>query len=127
MVRRPHENGAPIPRDIPTRDHKEPRTYGGPTTPENIIAACLLCNNLRGEIDAVAFKNLVTKWFKRDPTLKARWHTIEKEEFAAFKRECMHVHERQLRGLGIRSLEHAFRHFAFVRHHPQVLHGLQRA
>jgi hypothetical protein len=117
MVKHTYIEGAPTPNNALTKDHLEPRTYGGPTTPENIVAACCLCNNLRGEIDATSFSNLLRKWFKQDPTLRDRWHSISKREFREFKLRCMSVHERQLRGLGIRSIESAFRHFKFIRCH----------
>jgi hypothetical protein len=114
MVPHQHSDGVPTPRNAPTKDHLEPRTYGGPTTLANLVAACCQCNNLRGEIEVQAFRNLLRKWFKRDPTLHARWHTISAEELRTFKYHCMYAHARQLNGLAIRSIEHAFRHSTFT-------------
>lgn len=114
MIRHQYVEGVPLPRNAATKDHVEPRTYEGETSWWNMVAACSQCNNLRGEIEAEAFFNLMQKWFKRDSTLRARWHTIDRAELAELKRECMSVHVRQLRGLGKRHIEFAFRHFDFV-------------
>jgi HNH endonuclease len=108
------------PRNLLTKDHLEPRTYGGLTQYNNLIAACAQCNNLRGEMEAQAFYNLQQKWFKRDSTLKARWHQISRAELYEFKKQCHDAHERQLHGLAIRNIEYAFRHFKFC-HHRNLL------
>ncbi len=115
MIRHKHIDGAPMPRNAATKDHLEPRFYGGVTTTENLIAACYQCNSLRGELEALAFFNLQQKWFKRDESLRPRWHSASREELVEFKIQCQSVHVRQLNGLGRRSLEHAFRHLQFVR------------
>lgn len=115
MIRYQHVDGETMPRNAATRDHLEPRVYGGKTSYENMIAACLLCNNLRGELEAIAFFNLQQKWFKRDESLRKRWHSVSHEELIEFKVQCITVHVRQLNGLGRRSLEHAFRHLQFIR------------
>jgi len=115
MIRHQHISGLPTPRNAITKDHFEPRMYGGETVEENLIAACCQCNNLRGEMDAFAFFNLMQKWFKRDPSLRVRWHLISREELGELKIQCQSVHARQLHGLGRNSIEFAFRHFHFVR------------
>jgi 5-methylcytosine-specific restriction endonuclease McrA len=98
-----------------TKDHFEPRVYGGPTVFENMIAACCQCNNLRGELDAFAFYNLMCKWLKRDPTLWERWYSLTRSELRTLKEQCHTVHERQLNGLAFRHIEYAFRHFHFTK------------
>ncbi len=102
--------GEPLPRNALTRDHFEPRVHGGPTVSENLALACSLCNGLRGDMDAYAFYNLLQKWFKNNPGLQERWHTIDSELIAAITAHCKQVHESFLRGRGKRSVEHAFRH-----------------
>ncbi len=114
MIRHVHIDGISMARNAATKDHIEPRCYDGPTTLMNMVAACSLCNNLRGEIEAEAFYNLVQKWFKRDSTLRNRWHNISREEFRALKHRCTLVHARQLHGLGKRHKEFAFRHYDFA-------------
>lgn len=84
MIRHQHINGVPTPRNALTKDHLEPRTYGGPTQIENIIAACCQCNNLRGEMEAIAFYNLTQKWFRRNKKLWDRWHLVSREELFIF-------------------------------------------
>jgi hypothetical protein len=113
MIRHTHYNGVPTPRDALIKDHLEPRTYGGPTEINNIIAACCQCNNLRGEMEALAFHNLMQKWFKRDATLRGRWHMVTREELYTLKLQCIKVHERQLNGLARKYIEYAFRHVIF--------------
>lgn len=114
MFRHTHCFGQPIPRNALTRDHVIPRVYDGLTVPDNLIAACLQCNNLRGEMYAQAFKNIMRKWFKRDPELRVRWHSISREEFCALKLQCLAIHERQLRGLAKRHVLLAYRHYDFI-------------
>jgi hypothetical protein len=114
MVKHRHLDGEPTPRNAITKDHLEPRVYGGLTILQNLVAACSLCNVLRGEIDAKTFSNLQRKWFKRDPSLWARWHNLNREEYASFKLECLRVHERQLRGIARHYVEYAFRHDEFT-------------
>ena len=114
MIRHQHISGVPTPRNAATKDHLEPRTYGGETKKDNLIAACCQCNGLRGELEAMAFFNLMQKWFKRDPTLHERWHQVDLGELREFKMQCLTVHVRQLNGLGRHSVEMAFRHFHFV-------------
>lgn len=113
MIRQKQIYGVSLPRNAMTKDHIKPKVYGGPTTRENLIAACSQCNSLRGEMEATAFSNLMRKWFKRDVTLHARWHHISRVELGQFKEESIFVHERQLRGLARRWIEYGFRHFDF--------------
>jgi len=124
MIRHKQTDGQSTPRDALTKDHVEPRAYGGPTQFDNIVAACCMCNNMRGEMDAVAFFNLLQKRFKRDQTLRARWHKITPQEFSTFKLQCIHVHERQLRGLAKTYVEHAIHHMIFTHRRR---HQLRRA
>lgn len=114
MVRVKQMYGVTYPRNAMTKDHLEPRVYGGPNSRENLIAACSQCNHLRGEMDARAFKNLQRKWFRRDPTLQERWHSISREELNRYKVQTLTVHERHMRGLGIYFIEYGFRHFDFT-------------
>lgn len=114
MVPHAYASGVSLPRNAPTKDHLEPRTYAGPTTPKNLVMACSQCNGLRGEIDAMTFVNLMLKWFKRDPTLRARWHTISREELRGFKQQCLRVYARQLNGQAVRYRDRAFRHSEFT-------------
>lgn len=114
MMRHRTKYGQPMPRNTATKDHYEPKTYGGITSYENMIAACFQCNTLRGELDADAFYNLMQKWFKRDPNLRVRWHTLTREELYPLKINCLLVHEKQLRGRAQKYIEYAFRHFTFV-------------
>lgn len=114
MFRHRHRPGYPTPRDAITKDHLIPRVYDGPTIQENLVAACCQCNNLRGEMDAAAFQNILFKWFKRDPWLWIRWHTISTDELQELKLACLHIHERQLRGLARHYVDIAYRHLEFT-------------
>lgn len=109
-----------IPRNAATREHVIPRSYEGQGF-ENLVAACRLCNELRGNMDAIAFYNLQQKWFKRDTTLRARWHYISETEYRIFKRTCLLTQERHLRGLARRHIEYAYRHHTFVFHNRERL------
>ncbi len=80
-----------VPPNQLTKDHYLPRCYGGPTEPHNLVAACGQCNWIRGSLDAETFAILVEKWFRQDPQLRDRWHSISRQEFLSFKRECEHV------------------------------------
>ena len=103
-----------------TREHVIPRSYNGEGR-ENLVAACRLCNELRGNMDAIAFYNLQQKWFKRDETLRARWHKISVDEYQHFKQLCLRTQERHLRGLARRHIEYAYRHQAFIYHNRERL------
>lgn len=110
-----------VPRNAMTKEHVIPKSYGGPTEKENLVAACQQCNEMRGNMDAVAFYNLIQKWFRRDETLRSRWHSISRQERYAFKLRCLHTQERQLRGLSQRYAVYAFRHAVFVYHNRERL------
>lgn len=119
MIKHIHVDGVPTPRNAMTKDHFEPRVYGGGTFRSNLIAACCQCNNLRGEMEAEAFYNLMQKRFKRDESLWQHWHSISRRELHELKQHCRNVHERQLFGLAKRHIEHAFRHWDFTRRHEE--------
>ncbi len=119
MIRHTEKTGS-IPRNAITRDHVEPQGYGGKNK-DNIVAACSLCNGLRGNMDALAFFNLMQKWFRKDFTLQARWHDICDEEYRVFQSQCLNTHDRFLRGIAIKSVEHGFRHHALLLEHGHRL------
>ena len=114
MFQHQHVSGRRTPPDAITKDHLEPRVYGGETSERNLVAACCQCNNLRGEMEAEAFKNLMEKWFKRDPYLWIRWHQLGPDELSRLKINCLQVHERQLRGIAKRYRDIAYRHLDFT-------------
>lgn len=122
MVKYTHKQYLTIPRNAVTRDHVKPKAHGGGNG-INLVAACSLCNSLRGSLEAIAFFNLQQKWFRRDPTLQARWHAITHEEYQVLQRACLETHSRHLSGLGIRDVEAAFLHFRLVRAYPHILLG----
>lgn len=105
--------------DAGTREHVEPKSYGGVGLEENLAVACRQCNELRGNMDYVAFCNLIHKWFKRDNTLRNRWHSISDQERREFKLTCLRVQERQLRGLGKKYQLYADRHRIFMHHNEE--------
>jgi hypothetical protein len=121
MLLHQHVPGEPTPRDALTKDHVTPRVLGGPTTVENLVAACCQCNFMRGEIDAEAFANILEKWFRKDPFLWIRWHTIAWSDVLERKHHCMVVHERILRGRARRYREYAYRHQEYVYRAPQTV------
>ncbi len=65
-------------------------------------------------MEAEAFYNLMQKWFKKNPYLWIRWHTISRDELYDLKLHCLQVHERQLRGKAKRYIAFAYRHFEFT-------------
>lgn len=103
------------PRNAMTREHFIPRSYQG-VGKENLVAACRQCNEMRGNMDAIAFYNLLQKWFKRDETLWERWHHISTFEYRQFKLRCLQTQERHLRGMGQRHPVYAERHSRFMLH-----------
>jgi hypothetical protein len=121
MVRHQHRNGWPTPRNTMTFDHLEPKSYGGAWLIENMVIACAQCNQLRGNMEALAFFNLQQKWFRRNRLLWYEWHIIPWSALQPLRQQCLLVHERQLYGLARRDLERAFRHFALVRTYPHLL------
>ena len=53
-----HYCGAPFdgdPQRAKTRDHKQPRSRGGPDTTYNIVACCELCNRSKGNMTYAEF------------------------------------------------------------------------
>ena len=122
MIRHQHIEGRPIPRDAITKDHYIARAWGGKTTPENMVAACAQCNHLRGDMEAEAFYNLMQKWFKKKPYLWIRWHQLNGDDLYELRRQCIHVHERQLRGKAKRHIEYVYRHIEFVFRERRRLH-----
>ena len=110
-----------VTRNAMTREHVICRSYGGETTRENLVAACRMCNEMRGNMDAIAFYNLLQKWFKRDETLHDRWHHITVDEYRQLKLGCLRTQERHLRGLARRSIEYAYRHHTFICHNQERL------
>lgn len=113
MVLHKHNNGKSPPRAAATRDHLVPRALGGQGG-NNIVAACVQCNHLRGDMDYIAFHNLLRKLFKRNPSIHERWHELTDNEIHEIWLICLHTHERQLAGLAMQSVEHAFQHFKLL-------------
>ena len=111
-----HTEGKSAPSNAITRDHVEAKVHGG-TQDQNLVAACLVCNNLRGDMDAIAFYKILQKWFKRDTSLHQRWHNLQKQEFQYFHKQCILIEHKLLKGKGIRHIEYAFRHMRHVRIH----------
>lgn len=111
----------PLPSDALTKDHVVPRSEGGITAPSNMVAACSQCNNLRGDIAAEAFYNLMQKWFKRNPFLWIRWHNLSRSELYDLKLRCIRVQEQRLRGKAQHYPRYAFQHFDYVRREERML------
>ena len=82
-------------RNEPTKDHVEPRCHGGETVEGNLVMACAQCNQIRGAMDAEVFYELLHHWFKKDRTLRNRWHEISRVELAKLKNECSRIHRVQ--------------------------------
>jgi hypothetical protein len=85
------------PSNLLTKDHVNPRCYGGPTHADNLVAACGQCNWIRGALDAETFYILIQLWFNNDLLLHKRWHTISRLEYIHFKRECERIDKLQWR------------------------------
>lgn len=111
------------PRNAISRDHVIPRACDGKNA-DNLVAACAQCNHLRGDMDAIAFFNLLQRLFRRSPNLHARWHYVSRATLANLRIRFLLTHERYLRGLGKRHKEYAFRHMHFVTNYG---HELRRA
>ncbi len=120
MIEVPQEEPSFVPRNAMTREHVIPKSYDGKGR-ENLVAACRQCNEMRGNMDAIAFYNLLQKWFKRDETLRERWHDIDVTEYQHFKLLCLRTQERHLRGLARRHIEYAYRHHSFIYHNRERL------
>lgn len=52
------------PPNLATREHLVPKSHGGTRAPENIVVACIRCNNARG--------NKVRAWRPKDAWLRRR-------------------------------------------------------
>lgn len=50
---------APLSRKRSTADHVIPISRGGTNNKENIVAACCLCNSIKGSMSATEFKRLL--------------------------------------------------------------------
>ncbi len=96
-----------------TRDHVLAQARGGKNE-DNLVIACLLCNNLRGDMDAIAFFNFMQKFFQRNPKIHENWHDVEQDIIDELRIKLLHVHESQLRGLGKHYIEFAFVHFDLI-------------
>ena len=101
-----------VPPNAATRDHIEPRVYGGGGS--NFAAACFQCNTLRDDTEAIAFYNLLQKWFRRIDGLHENWHSLSKAALLDLRKLRLESQERQLQGLGVRNIEFAFRHHRLV-------------
>lgn len=55
----------PLPRERATADHKRPQAHGGRTTRENIAAACIFCNQVKGATPEGKFWRLIDDHFKK--------------------------------------------------------------
>lgn len=111
----------PLPPDTLTKDHYIPRSEGGVTHPDNMVAACSQCNNLRGDVSIEVFYNLQQKWFKKNPYLWIRWHRLTRHELYDLKLQCLRVHERRLRGKARRNILYAYRHVDFSLREERLL------
>lgn len=120
IERHKNRRGRPLPPNAITRDHIIPKSQGG-TNADNLLAACNICNFLRGDMDAYAFFNLLQRLFRRNPRLRRNWHSLSKETIANLRVRFLLTHERQLRGLGIRDISIAFAHAKLIEHHGHTL------
>jgi hypothetical protein len=111
----------PLPPDALTKDHFVPRSEGGITAPSNMVAACSQCNNLRGDVSAEAFYNILQKLFKKQPFLWIRWHSLSRDELYDLKLRCMRTHERRLRGKALRHPRYAYQHADFSQREARLL------
>lgn len=109
-------------RNHMSQDHFLAATYGGTKDADNIIMACIQCNCLRKHLDARVFDCLMQRWFQRDPTLQARWHSITHTEIARFNREILYYQELHLRHKSKTSGEEfKQRHETFLQHYAHKL------
>lgn len=110
-----------VPRQAATKEHVIPKSYNGLGLLDNLVAACRLCNELRGNMDAVAFYNLQQKWFRRDETLRPRWHAITMAEYHHFKLRCLETQYRHLEGLSRHCRISRYRFVMFSYHYAERL------
>jgi len=111
----PTENNH-YPSNMATREHVIPRAHGGENN-NNLVIACLLCNSLRGDMDATAFYNFMNKYFRRNPEEHECWHLHRPKDLSNLQKHLLSVEESRLRGLARKSLECAFLHIALLREH----------
>ena len=110
-----------VPRKAATKEHVTPKSHNGLGLIENLVAACRLCNELRGNMDAIAFYNLQQKWFRRDKSLRNRWHEISTAEYQVFKLRCLQTQYNHLKGLSRHCRISRFRFVMFSYHHNERL------
>lgn len=110
-----------VPRNAATKEHIVPKSYNGLGYLENLVAACRLCNELRGNMDAIAFYNLQQKWFKKDETLRLRWHSVSAQEYRDYKLSCLDTQYRQLQGLARKCRISRHRFVWFTYHNAERL------
>lgn len=110
-----------LPRNALTREHVIPKSYDGDGLDPNLVAACSLCNGLRGNIDATAFFYLQQEWFRHDRTLRERWHSISPTEYRHFRQQCLITHELHLRRRSKKCVIAALRYQHFLTHHGEQL------
>jgi hypothetical protein len=120
----PVKKGQQTIRNEPTKDHVEPRCHGGLTKEENLVMACAQCNQIRGAMDAVVFYDLLWYWFKTDPTLRSRWHSITRVDVARHKNECSRIHRvqwhRRLKKCAAAALLHQQVPLPFLKKHQRI-------
>lgn len=117
--------GQPLPPNAITRDHLHPKSQGGKNG-ENLLAACHQCNLLRGDMDAMAFYNLLQRLFARSPRLRTNWHSLSRATLSNLRVRFLITHERQLRGVAKRDINAAFMHAKLMEHHEHTLRATRR-
>ena len=115
-----HQQERP-PRNAATREHVIPKSYQGNGLEPNLVAACKLCNELRGNMEPEIFFGLQKEWFRRDPTLRERWHYISRREYYLFKLQCLGAYERHLRRRSKKCPVAQIRHEHLIVHHGDQL------
>ena len=120
MITKRQHKGGTLPRNAATKEHVEAWSLGGRNA-NNQVAACSLCNDLRGNLEACAFYGLQQSWFNQDPTLRERWHAITHSEYRRFHVECVRANDRHLRRRARYSIDYAFLHIKHVRQHGHKL------
>lgn len=105
--------GESLPPNAITRDHIHPKSQGGKNA-GNLLAACYVCNFLRGDMDAYAFYNLLQRLFQRSPRLRRDWHSLKRETIANLRVRFLLTHERRLRGIAKYDVDTAFAHMRLI-------------
>lgn len=119
IIRKRYQNGFPLPPNLATKDHFVPKTHGG--TRHHSVAACLRCNNLRGDMDAVTFRNWLRNLFRRYPVLFQEWHEIDDEILRILQYYRIQCQAKQLESMGVHSPEYAFRHMRLLYRSGHIL------